>query len=249
MELNLIKRTKKRLGLVRQGVSIRDKLKIIYFFLNRKKINECCARISRKSILKIRKNNPNDLWMCDIDMDKSFFNLVKKIRPEKIIDIGANIGRYSIHFSEIENSKVICFEPQKDNFKALEGNISLNKRKNISPYNQGIFDKNTKLDLNICEENCGANSLVIERGGKKEKITVSKLDDFLKEKGFGKVDLIKIDVEGAEINVLKGAKETIKKYHPIIFLEILEDKQEIFDFLLSNGYKISDFGGDNYLAN
>ena len=240
-------KVKERMDLIKKGISILDKIEIIKFFINRKKINGCKVKITKNSTIFVRKNSPNDLWMCSPEMDKKIFDYIKKSKPERILDIGANIGRHTLQFSENQKSKIISFEPQKDTFEALKRNVYLNKRKNVRLFNIGLFDENKEVELNICDSNCGANSIALKRDGKKEKIFVQKLDDFLKKENFSP-DFIKIDVEGAELNVLKGAINTIKKNGPIIYLEILKDKRGIFKLLEDNNYSLNYFGGDNFLA-
>ncbi len=182
---------------------------------------------------------------------------MKKLKLEKpiILDIGANIGMYSICYSKLfYNSKIFAFEPVKKNYKILVSNVNKNKLKNIQTKPFGFLDKKKTLKIGIPDSkiherykndiNDGLFSIFAKN--KKFKIKVSTVDNFVKKNKFKRIDFIKIDVEGAESLVLKGAKRTISKYKPIIQLEfnilteILGKKKLNFfkKFALSNDYEI-----------
>ena len=235
-----------KLKLINKGVTFKDKLNILNYFLTRK-MNKCFFRISKNSIFKVREGKPNDLFM-GMEYDKEFFKYVKEKGFKRIIDIGANIGKYSLLFSENKGSQVIAFEPVKKNFIALLENIKINSSNNINPVNLACYNYNGKIEINLCKENEGGHSIVNKNNDyKKEKIKIKRLDDFLKEKDFIP-DLIKIDVEGVELEVLRGSINIIRKYKPTIYLEISRKKEEIFKLLNSEGYKLKEFFGGNFLA-
>jgi FkbM family methyltransferase len=156
------------------------------------------------------------------------------------LDIGANIGNHSILFAKYF-SKVYSFEPNINTFKLLEFNSSY--RKNISPLNVGIGDFDGKLLMYEDDENYGASSVIYADEAKSAvEIKVIKLDSI--SNNFENIKLIKIDVEGMELNVLKGAIETIKINYPIIAFEQnlaeFNDGEESpsINFLRNLGYEI-----------
>ena len=150
-----------------------------------------------------------------------------------ILDIGANIGSHSIYWAIKRNAdKIYSFEPLPATFEILKKNIELNKLEDkIIPYNFGLSDKKSKAMLQTyTPDNIGAASFTKNKNGLFELRTL----DSLKIKD--KIDLIKIDVEGAEVEVLKGAKKTIIKNTPTIVIESFNRKNEIDEFLNPLGY-------------
>jgi len=147
---------------------------------------------------------------------REYFGLNKGI----FIDVGAHIGKYTIMMCKrLDNqSKVIALEPDPDNYKVLLRNILLNDCKDITPLNVGLWKEKDKLNLyGFGNKNTGGRSVVVSTSDFKVIIEVDTLDNVLKKLGVKKVDLIKIDVEGAEVEVLEGAKETLKQKPKIIF--------------------------------
>jgi FkbM family methyltransferase len=135
-----------------------------------------------------------------------------------IIDIGANIGNHSLFFSEfLEYDIIHSFEPYADNFELLQKNMDGRKAK---LYQTALSDKKGEMVLYNSELNNNGgfslhpqpHSFVVY-----DKIDVTTLDSYK----LKNISMIKIDVEGHEEEVLKGAVDTIKKNHPIIFVENL----------------------------
>ena len=151
------------------------------------------------------------------------------------IDIGANIGNHSLYFSNLFK-KVISFEPNPRVYKLLALNAELVS--NIECHEVALSDKNGVANISFNSTNMGGGSLSGGRGGSTEVIT-SRLDDFEIE---GNISVIKIDVEGHELNVLRGASETIQKNLPLILFEQhIEDfvggQSPVIELLKSYGYK------------
>lgn len=158
-------------------------------------------------------------------------------RDKTIVDIGANIGNHSVFLAKICDAKMVySFEPQPKVFKMLSDNIKLNKLDNVVLYNMGAGSVKNKADLgNIDNFNLGMTKLTLSEEG---SIDINTLDNVLIGK-TNKIDLIKIDVEGMEIEVLKGATEVIKRDHPILYVEAATqvEYQLINEFLSDYGYK------------
>ncbi|OGK21885.1 hypothetical protein A3C23_00875 [Candidatus Roizmanbacteria bacterium RIFCSPHIGHO2_02_FULL_37_13b] len=150
-----------------------------------------------------------------------------------IFDIGANIGWYSLTLSRLKkNIQIYAFEPILRTYKYLNRNIALNNIKNIKTMNFGFSDKNKKIKFYYYPEGSGnASALNISHHPNAEKITgrIMKLDDFINKENI-KIDLIKCDVEGAELFVFKGAINTIKQQKPIIATEMLRKWSKPFNY-------------------
>ncbi len=142
-------------------------------------------------------------------------NIVKS--GDKIIDVGAHWGVFSVLFGKLvgEYGKVYAFEASRKNFKILKKNICINKlSQTVKPYNLAIGNEEKKVNLAIADTSSGHNSIYDKhlKGIKKyETISQTTIDKFTEENSIKSIDLLKIDVEGYEYNVLKGAEETIKR--------------------------------------
>jgi len=157
----------------------------------------------------------------------------KVVKPGNIVvDIGANIGYFTLLAAKLvgESGKVFSFEPEPKNFSYFKKNLEVNDYKNVFAFQKAVSDKVGKAKLFICSYDSGHHTINqfegIEayrqgRTGETEEIEIEvvTLNSFLADK-TDKVDVIKIDVEGAEALVINGMKEILKKNNNIkIFLE------------------------------
>jgi len=162
-------------------------------------------------------------------------NLTKQLIPVDGIcfDVGANIGVYTLLFSKFSKF-VYSFEPSPRNLSFLYKMLEINKIKNAQVVRSAVSDF-----VGFCsfkESNSCATGKLDDEGDLKVRVT--SLDKFI-EKSKILPDVIKIDVEGAELSVLKGAKNCISKNHPLIVLETHGDeiKKKCFEFLKNMNYK------------
>jgi FkbM family methyltransferase len=151
-----------------------------------------------------------------------FFDLIKKDTKVNIIDIGANVGLYSLYAKYLPNAHFYSFEPFNITYNLLNENILLNDINNITTYNLALGDKQCKTILNTCISHNGlhtmGNNPLRFNDIKPVEIDVNTLDNLFFNNNI-KVDYIKIDTEGYEFYILKGGEKTIKTYKPIIQLE------------------------------
>jgi FkbM family methyltransferase len=142
---------------------------------------------------------------------------------EVILDIGANIGCTAILFGEL--SKIVyAFEPSPTTFAFFERNISRSGLKNVFPQNIGLGSEPGEYTLTVPPWNrSGAfvsNHTQASAGYAVEKIVIRRMDEVLESLNVSRVDFIKIDVEGFEGHVLRGATQTIATYRPVVVLEL-----------------------------
>lgn len=146
-----------------------------------------------------------------------------KIKPGMtIIDIGANLGYYTAIASRLagEQGSVLAFEPEPNFFKLLSRNISRNDLKNVINFELAIAEKTGLTNLYLSNDNKGHNSIINSEELKNSvQVKTTTLDDFLASHKITKVDMIKMDIEGAEILALEGMKNTLMKHLPLLFLE------------------------------
>lgn len=162
------------------------------------------------------------------------------------LDIGANIGNYSKYMAS-KFEKVYAFEPHPENIVMLQARINYNKKlmNNVEIVTKAVSDKNgtTKLYDNGFSEQHSISVLYPESGNwnyKKEQfieVPSITIDDFCKN--FTRLDFMKVDIEGAENFMFKGAIKTLTRFSPRIILEChkIVDYDALSDFFKNLGYK------------
>lgn len=175
--------------------------------------------------------------------------VAKSLGRPVFFDVGANFGYYSLKMSGI-CEEVRSFEPVSRTFEILEKNIFKNKLTNIKMEKIALSDKAGTKTINLYNSS-GSNSF-FKRNLRKhhivkftgtEEVKVETLDGYLAKEGVRPPGIIKIDVEGCELAVLKGGRKTIIKHVPLLFVEYLSTtskdagyrKEEIIDEILSCG--------------
>lgn len=147
-------------------------------------------------------------------------------RGKVFIDVGANLGIYSLVASKIlgDSGQVIALEPSTQSFPVLQENIKRNKFANVSAFPLAASQKRGTARL-YRGPNPGFNSLGKDPSWKEETedVLTDSLDAFLSQAGINRVDLIKIDVQGAEELVLQGAINILKSAHPPVIFEIFPE--------------------------
>lgn len=142
---------------------------------------------------------------------------------DTFVDAGANIGYLSLAAAAVvgKNGFVHAFEPVKSTYALLKNNAELNEFSQINCHPLGLGSRNEEAVIYSEDQNRGGASIVNQRSEQKEIIQICPLDTILEGE---KVDLLKVDVEGYEFEVLKGAEQTIRKNHPAIILEYSQQR-------------------------
>jgi FkbM family methyltransferase len=191
--------------------------------------------------------------ICKLRWDKSerdFLKLFELLDDEGIvIDIGANIGVMTAHFAKrLKNSKILSFEPIPCNIKTIQKVTVFLKLKNVHIIETALSDFNGHVDMIMPVINSARKqglSHIKDREKSKEagetfRVAVKKLDDVNEIASLQeKIIAIKIDVEGHELRVLKGAVSTIRKHKPVIYCELWEGEQreKTIGFMKSLNYE------------
>ncbi len=169
------------------------------------------------------------------EYEEEQINMIKKfINDDSVIfDIGANIGYHSISLSKFNNKcKIYSFEPIIKTYKYLENNIKNNELKNIKTFNIAFSNNDGEQTFYYYPEgSVNASAAILNDDIEVEKILckIEKIDTFVKNHDI-KIDLIKCDTEGSELLVFKGANETLEKFKPIIFTEMLRKWSKKFEY-------------------
>lgn len=166
-------------------------------------------------------------------------------------DVGANYGFFSLMAASLggELSVVCAFEPQPRLITALKMSKQKNQFDSLHIYELALGQRQGEVDFYIPQTGSGIGSLLRDHANQfgsvsRTRISLATLDGIFSKEGLRRFDLMKIDVEGAEIDVLKGGKHTISQYHPYIWFEMNPSAQEragyhqedIYSLLDSLGY-------------
>lgn len=252
------------LSIIKSGHLLKDKLVLLLYFMVwplRRTIIK-----NMKLITKVIVKNSDGIFYCDKDFsavdcidphfEENLRRVFHNIRRGILIDIGANVGKYTIMVGRRIAGKVISIEPEKKNFDILKKNIKLNNLKNVIALNIGCSSRNEKRKFFLDEKGVGRHSFYKIKLGDNNKfiyINTQKLDDIilknLTKEEIKEISLIKIDVEGAEAEVLRGTKKTLKRFHPKILIEVWDKEalKMVRKILLPLKYKEEKLDKENYL--
>jgi len=150
--------------------------------------------------------------------------LEKLLRPGDVfIDGGANLGIYSMAAAACVGpaGRVIAFEPQTRVLAILQKNIELNQSTQIEAHALGLAEREGEASLySACEGVVNASLGTSAGTASVQTINLTSLDRFFEKHGLNRLDVLKIDVEGAEELVLRGAASTLEKHRPKIIFEV-----------------------------
>jgi len=195
--------------------------------------------------------------------EKATTNLFKRVvkKDDTIVDLGANIGYFTLLAAKLvgPGGKVYAFEPEPKNYSYLKKNIELNNYNHVSAFQKAVSDKNGKTKLYICDYDTGHHTInkydgveAYSRGRKTGEhfieIEMITLDEFFKNKEES-IDVIKMDVEGAEALVLTGMDKLLREnkkikmfveFFPLLIEKMGNSPQEFIRKLLED-YNFSIF--------
>lgn len=180
----------------------------------------------------------------------------KEIKKDYVVlDIGANIGYYTLIFAKLvgENGKVFAFEPDPTNFTLLIKNMEINNYKNAVLVQKAASDKTGKARLYLCDNNKGDHRIYDSDDGRRSiPIESMRLDDYFEDYAR-KIDFIKIDTQGADELVIKGMPNLLRRFESLkIILEFWPlgvkksggNAKEFLQLLIGHGFKIYDLGSE-----
>ena len=175
-----------------------------------------------------------------------------------VIEVGANIGTHTQILSHLVGSKgrVLAFEPQRIVYQTLCANIALNSVTNVHTYQMALGKNEGSVYIPAINysQNGNFGGISIDKTTHGEKVKKEKLDFFIDQ--ISSVKLLKIDVEGMESEVIRGATHLIQKFQPILYVENdrQEKSKELIELINSMGYDIywhlpKLFNKDNFFKN
>jgi FkbM family methyltransferase len=181
--------------------------------------------------------------------------LTERLRPGMVFyDLGANIGLFTLLAARIvgESGKVFGFEPDPENAARLRRNIERNGFTNVAVVASGIWSATTKLNFVVssgASPDHGVGKFAAPENVAAGTLTPCvSLDDFTKT--APPPDAMKCDIEGAEVEALRGGAKMFQTQHPWLICEMHSDANRVaaIELLRSFGYTVSDLDGDHVLA-
>lgn len=218
---------------------LRNKLKKIAA-----KFPDSCQQILKKHYYSWR------IFRARFSADEPEYAWVETIlRPDDwVIDVGANVGHYALKFSELvgKNGRVIAMEPVPRTFELLTGNMKYSSFQNVTLLNVAASDKNAIRCVKVPIFQTGMRNYYrasITENGSSLRVFCITIDSlFLRNK----ISLVKIDVEGHELEVLAGMSDLLKRDHPYLIVEA--SCESIIKYLETYGYVNESIqGSPNYV--
>ena len=157
------------------------------------------------------------------------------------MDIGAHVGRYSVKLAK-HCRWVYSFEPNPITRKALEANVRLNEERNVTILPYACWNTNSIRHLTLKRS---GSRLFVGKVPETIEVKTVPMDEVVSESE--EVELVKIDVEGAEYQVIQGMKRTLVKWKPHLIIEVHRwggQGEEIESFLRNYGYRVRRIGAD-----
>jgi FkbM family methyltransferase len=169
-------------------------------------------------ILVIRKNTSDHYVFRDIFLLNEF-KLPIEIKPKFIVDTGAYIGLSTLYYAKkYPDAQIVAVEPELSNFETLSTNTEINSK--ISRINAGIWSKNTKLKIVNFNTEKWAFSVTETDDSDINAIQAITIDEILLNSGFDEIDILKIDIEGSEMEIFSKNCDNWLKKVKIIVLEL-----------------------------
>jgi len=229
---------------------IKTKLNLLIYFISSKIFNKKSCKMVFNNTIKNQDGiffcgkRYENLWAVIEFYEEKLRPIFKNFKEGVFIDIGSHIGKYTIMVAnQVKNRGcVVSIEPEKENFNIINKNLKLNHLRNATLLNIALSSKPGIRRLNISMHGPGSHSFEkIKESKGCRPVKTDTLDNIVKSMNLMSVDLIKIDVEGHELDVLKGAKRTAKLFKPKIIVEIgnIKKQRKCEKMIKTFGYEIA----------
>lgn len=137
------------------------------------------------------------------------------------LDVGANIGPVTLAMSRwAPRGRVYALEPAPSNFAYLLANLAANHAGNVAAERIALYDREGPLDFAVSDDDPAGSHVPAGDGGATTTVEATTLDRFVDERGIARLDLVKMDVEGSEVRVLRGGARTLAALRPDLVFEV-----------------------------
>ncbi len=169
------------------------------------------------------------------------------------VDIGSNIGYYALLESKIvgKNGKIFAIEPSPENFNYLNNNLKLQNFSNTETHQIAIGNQDGTAKLTVGNKSNHSKVITeyqtIPNGLDVISVPIKKLDTFVQEQNISKIDFVRMDVEGFELNVIEGMKNVLRKLRPMIQVEVhkkflgAKNTKKLLEIFKDEGYDIKHY--------
>jgi FkbM family methyltransferase len=198
---------------------------VVNRLLTRMPVEPDCYRICTRMGIRF-ECDLNDLvgrWIYyGIFERRDLFRLSRIVKPgQTIVDAGANVGYYSLLFAKwlSGSGSIHAFEPFPGTAKRFVRNLQLNPalQPAVHLHQMALSDRAGMVSMDAPNPaNSGCNYISTSSGS----IRAMTLDEFVAEREIARLDLLKIDVEGAEVSLLRGAEQSLNRFRPVVMIEI-----------------------------
>jgi len=169
-----------------------------------------------------------------------------------VADVGAHIGVFANRVAKMigPNGMLLSFEPEAENFGFLQANIRMNRHSNVIAFRKAMSSSKGTRPFRVSGTGAsGGHTLEIAPASPSShpfrsvltEVECDTLDSALRERGIKRLDFLKIDVEGHELEVLKGAEDSIRRFRPKVVVErkpVGQSPDHVRNWLVSHGYTV-----------
>lgn len=155
---------------------------------------------------------------------------IRSLRPDSVVlDIGAYIGQYTLLAAKYAPvGRVVAFEPHPISYQRLQAHVACNRLGNVCILHQAAGQMPGRLPFALSEQAFDSGLVPSGWSGEKIEVEVAPVDEVVRQINLERVDVMKVDVEGAEGQVLRGARETLARFHPLLIVEMDRHREQAF---------------------
>lgn len=210
--------------------------------------HEFVYQVNPQTVFHVRKNSSDIPEIKETWFEQQYFRPDFQIqKTDTVVDIGAYIGDFSVYAAQKATAgKVFAVEPADDNFRLLLGNKKLNRIKNLKAFNLAISKQNGKSKFFLSSTHT-IHSLKKNGANNSTIVSTITLETFMKRKNIKRIHFLKIDIEGAEYEIVPHLKsEVLKKIDKIVleFHDYLDNNnhfEKLKKYLEQNGFIVNIF--------
>lgn len=155
-----------------------------------------------------------------------------------VFDVGANVGWYTLNIARAiarRGGHLYAFEPIPSTFQTLQENVRLNALQSCTTLSQlGLGEKADDVEFYVPNVTgsvaASQRPLFEQQDNRKVRARIVRLDDFVAERALKRLDLLKCDIEGGELAMLKGGLDTLRRFRPVLFLELLRKWSKAYGY-------------------